>query len=54
MGRKRAANLWKSSTEGGKHPSDRVCPDADINYRLTYDEICFEAYCLEMESRRKK
>ena len=54
MGRKRAANLWASSTAGGKHPSDRVCPDADINYRLTYDEICFEAYCLEMESRRKK
>ena len=35
-------------------PSDRVCPDADINYKHAYDSICFEAYCLEMESRRKK
>ena len=34
-GRKRAANLWASSTEGRcMHPSDRVCPDADINYKL--------------------
>ena len=47
-------NLWVSSTAGGKMPSDRACPDADINYRHTYDEICFEAYCLEMESRRKR
>ena len=34
-------------------PSDRVCPDADINYKLTYDEICYEAYIQELQSKKK-
>ena len=47
------ANLWASSTAGGMMPSDRACPGADVNYRYSYNEICYEAYCLEMEARRK-
>jgi len=35
-------------------PSDRVCPDADDNYRFTYDSLCYEAYLLEIKATRKR
>ena len=35
-------------------PSDRVCPDADINYKYTYDSICYEAYLKALEERRQR
>jgi len=31
-----------------------VCPDADINYKYTYDTIVFEAYLLEIKATRKR
>ena len=53
-GRIRLANLWVSSKEAGKLPSERVCKDRDENYRFSFDEICFAAYCQEIKKKRKK
>lgn len=35
-------------------PSDRVCPDANINYKYTYDSLCHEAYLQELQLRKKR
>lgn len=47
------ASLWAMS-EGRGYPSDRLCKDADENYKIALDEIFFYAYSEEMEALRKK
>ena len=53
-GRIRIANLWITSTEAGKLPSERICPDADINFRFGLDEICAEIGLKEIADAQKR
>ena len=47
-------NLW-IATAGRCMPSDRACPDADINYRYTFDEIVAEVGMkAEAEAMKRK
>ena len=47
------AREWAKS-EGRGYPSDYLCPDADINFRYAFNDICYEAYNAQMEIRRKE
>ena len=46
-------NLWMEMSEGAGRPSERICPDADINFRFSVDQICSRAY-REIQAQNKK
>ena len=37
-------NLWMEMGEGAGRPSERICPDADTNFKFSVDQICSRAY----------
>ena len=53
-GRIRIANLWVMLTEAGKLPNERICPDTDLNFRFSIDEICAQVVAEERAKQHKK
>ena len=41
-------------SEGRGWPADLVHPDKDLNYKMAYNEICYEAWCLDEKERQEK
>ena len=50
----RAALLWSQCQATGTKPADEVGPDRDINYKFSYNAICYEAYLTELEKKQKR
>ena len=46
-------NLWVEMGEGAGRPSERICPDADTNFKFSVDQICGRAY-REIQAQNKK
>ena len=46
-------NLWRQ-TEGRAMPSDRLFPDADINFRMSVDEIVARVASEEIIKERER
>ena len=40
--------------EGAGRPSERICPDADTNFKFTVDQICSRAYREVQKQNEKK
>jgi len=48
------ANQFAMFKELGTTPADEMCPGRDINYKLSYNNLFFSAYCQEINKKRKK
>jgi hypothetical protein len=41
--------------EGAGRPSERICPDADTNFKFSVDQICGRAYReIQAQNQKKK